>query len=129
MAARLSSARMMVYNAAKAFDEGKDVAEISTLAAMSKVLATEAAHFACDEAVQIWGSMGYIKLSKVDRLFRDMRINQLSEGSSELQRLVVPRALKKDFSAYRWRHGLGTGGANAVSRKVSPEEGRVGQEG
>src|SRR3546814_18680404 len=71
MAARLSSARMMVYNAAKAFDEGKDVAEISTLAAMSKVLATEAAHFACDEAVQIWGSMGYIKPSKVERLFRD----------------------------------------------------------
>lgn len=99
MAARLSSARMMVYNAAKAFDEGKGVEEISTLAAMSKILATEATHFACNEALQIWGSMGYIKPTKVERLYRDQRINQIYEGSSEIQRLVLARAIKKEFSA------------------------------
>ena len=99
MAARLSSARMMVYYAAKAFDDGKSTEEISNLAAMSKMLATEATHFACNEAVQIWGSMGYIKPTKVERLYRDQRINQVYEGSSEIQRLVLARSIKKEFTA------------------------------
>lgn len=98
MAMRLSSARMMVYNAAKAFDEGKSVEEISKLAAMSKVLSTEATQFTCNEALQIWGSMGYIKPTKVERLYRDQRINQLYEGSSEIQRVVLTRSIKKQFS-------------------------------
>lgn len=99
MAANLSAARMVVYNAAKAFDEGKPVEEISNLAAMAKMLATEATHSACNEALQIWGSMGYIKPNKVERLYRDQRINQIYEGSSEIQRLVMARGIKKEFTA------------------------------
>lgn len=99
MAARISSARMMVYNAARAYDEQSSVDQVSTLAAMSKILATEVTHFVCNEAVQIWGSMGYIKPNKVERLYRDQRINQIYEGSSEIQRLVLARAIKKEFTA------------------------------
>ena len=98
MAARINSARMMVYHAAKQFDAGADVGEISALAAQSKILATEATQFVCNEAVQIWGSMGYIKPTKVERLYRDQRINQLYEGSSEIQRLVLTRVIKKEFT-------------------------------
>ena len=96
MATRISGARMMTYAAAKAFDEGKDIA---SLAAMTKILATETANFVCDEAVQIWGSLGYIKPTKVERIFRDMRINQIYEGASEIQRIVISRAIKKEFMA------------------------------
>jgi alkylation response protein AidB-like acyl-CoA dehydrogenase len=94
MASRLSAARLMTYEAARAFDAGK---EVSTLAAMTKVTATEAAHYVCNEAVQIWGSMGYIKPTKVERLYRDIRINEIYEGSSEVQRIVLSRSIAKEF--------------------------------
>lgn len=96
MATRISSARMMTYLTAQAYDDGK---EVSALAAMTKISATEAANDVCDEAVQIWGSLGYIKPTKVERIFRDMRINQIYEGASEIQRIVLSRAIKKEFMA------------------------------
>lgn len=95
MAMRLSAARMMVYQAAQSFDEGR---KIASLAAMTKVMATEAVQFACNEAVQIWGSMGYVKPTKVERLLRDQRINQIYEGASEIQRIVLTRAVKAAYS-------------------------------
>ncbi len=95
MAMRLSAARMMVYQAAQSFDEGR---KISSLAAMTKVMATEAVQFVCNEAVQIWGSMGYVKPTKVERLLRDQRINQIYEGASEIQRIVLTRAVKAAYS-------------------------------
>jgi alkylation response protein AidB-like acyl-CoA dehydrogenase len=95
MAMRLSGARMMVYQAAQSFDQGQ---KIASLAAMTKVMATEAVQFACNEAVQIWGSMGYVKPTKVERLLRDQRINQIYEGASEIQRIVLTRAVKAAYS-------------------------------
>jgi alkylation response protein AidB-like acyl-CoA dehydrogenase len=95
MAMRLSAARAMTYQAAREYDEGRPN---SALAAMTKVVATETANFVCNEAVQIWGSLGYVKPTKVERLLRDMRINQIYEGPSEVQRLVVMRAIQRAFS-------------------------------
>lgn len=93
MATQISAARMMLYEAARAYDAGEDV---STLGAMSKLFTSEISHFAANEAVQIWGGMGYCKPTTVERLYRDQRILEIYEGSSEIQRLVLSRAIRKD---------------------------------
>jgi alkylation response protein AidB-like acyl-CoA dehydrogenase len=69
--------------AAKAYDRGRDVA---TLGAMAKLYASEVAHRAVDGAVQIWGGRGYCKPSIVERLYRDQRVLEIYEGTSEIQR-------------------------------------------
>jgi len=92
MATQLSAARMMTYEAAKAYDQGKDV---STLGAMAKLFASEASHKICDDALQILGGRGYVKPSAVERCYRDQRITEIYEGTSEIQRLVIARAIKR----------------------------------
>jgi alkylation response protein AidB-like acyl-CoA dehydrogenase len=96
MAVEISAARMMLYEAAKAYDEGRAVA---TLGAMAKLYASEVAHRAADAAVQIWGGLGYCKPSVVERLYRDQRILEIYEGTSEIQRLVLARAVRKEAEA------------------------------
>ena len=93
MATEISAARMMLYEAARTYDRGGDV---STLGAMSKLFCSEVAHRAADNAVQIWGGLGYCKPTVVERLYRDQRILEIYEGSSEIQRLVLARAVRKD---------------------------------
>ena len=93
MAVEVSAARMMLYEAAKAYDDGRDVA---TLGAMAKLYASEVAHRAADAAVQIWGGLGYCKPSTVERLYRDQRVLEIYEGTSEIQRLVLARAVRKE---------------------------------
>jgi alkylation response protein AidB-like acyl-CoA dehydrogenase len=93
MATEISAARMMLYEAAKAYDRGEDV---SNLGAMAKLFTSEVAHRAADNAVQIWGGMGYCKPTIAERLYRDQRILEIYEGSSEIQRLVLSRAVRKE---------------------------------
>ncbi len=93
MATEISAARMMLYEAAKAYDQGRDVAN---LGAMAKLFASEVAHRAADAAVQIWGGLGFCKPSVVERLYRDQRILEIYEGTSEIQRLVLARAVRKE---------------------------------
>lgn len=93
MAVEISAARMMLYEAAKAYDEGRDVAN---LGAMAKLYASEVAHRAADTAVQIWGGFGYCKPNVAERLYRDQRILEIYEGTSEVQRLVLARAVRKE---------------------------------
>ena len=93
MAVEISAARMMLYEAAKAYDEGRDVA---VLGAMAKLHASEVAHRAADGAVQIWGGLGYCKPTVAERLYRDQRILETYEGTSEIQRLVLARAVRKE---------------------------------
>lgn len=93
MAVEISAARMMLYEAAKAYDEGCDVAN---LGAMAKLYASEVAHRAADAAVQIWGGFGYCKPNVAERLYRDQRILEIYEGTSEVQRLVLARAVRKE---------------------------------
>jgi alkylation response protein AidB-like acyl-CoA dehydrogenase len=96
MATEISAARMMLYEAARAYDNGEDV---SNLGAMSKLFTSEVAHRAADNAVQIWGGLGYCKPTVAERLYRDQRILEIYEGSSEIQRLVLSRAVRKEAEA------------------------------
>ena len=63
---------------------------------MAKLFCSEVAHRAADNAVQIWGGMGYCKPTVAERLYRDQRILEIYEGSSEIQRLVLSRAVRKE---------------------------------
>ncbi len=96
MAVEISGARMLLYEAAKAYDRGRDLA---TLGAMAKLYASEVAHRAADGAVQIWGGAGYCKPSLVERLYRDQRVLEIYEGTSEIQRLVLARAVRQEAEA------------------------------
>jgi alkylation response protein AidB-like acyl-CoA dehydrogenase len=91
-ATRLTAAQMLTYEAARIYDAGGD---ISTLGAMAKLYASEAAHYAANAAVQVYGGEGYCKPCIAERLYRDQRVLEIYEGSSEIQRLVIARALKK----------------------------------
>lgn len=91
-ATQLSAARMMLYEAARAYDAGEDV---RTLGAMAKLLASEVSHDVCDDAMQVLGGRGYVKPSVVERCYRDQRITEIYEGTSEIQRVVIARAIKQ----------------------------------
>lgn len=86
MATRLEAARLLTYRAANAKDQGKRYSEE---AAMAKLFASEASHFITNEAVQIFGGNGYSKEYPVERHFRDAKITEIYEGTSEAQRMVI----------------------------------------
>jgi alkylation response protein AidB-like acyl-CoA dehydrogenase len=96
MATEISAARMLLYQAAAAYDAG---ANVSSLGAMAKLFSSEVSHRAVDAAVQIWGGYGYCKPTKVERLYRDQRIVEIYEGSSEIQRLVLARMVRNEAEA------------------------------
>jgi alkylation response protein AidB-like acyl-CoA dehydrogenase len=84
---------MMLYEAAAAYDQRRDVA---SLGAMAKLYASEVAHRAADVAVQVWGGLGYCKPTLAERLYRDQRVLEIYEGTSEIQRLVLARAVRRE---------------------------------
>jgi alkylation response protein AidB-like acyl-CoA dehydrogenase len=86
MATRLEAARLLTYRAAWAKDQGGRYGEE---AAMAKLYASETSHFITNEAVQIFGGNGYSKEYPVERHFRDAKITEIYEGTSEAQRLVI----------------------------------------
>lgn len=96
VATRLTAARMITHRAACTYAEGGDV---SILGAMAKLEASEAAHQAVDTAVQVHGGAGYCKPNIAERLYRDQRILEIYEGTSEIQRLVIGRAIKAEAAA------------------------------
>lgn len=91
IAMQLSAARMMVYEAARQFDAGVDIAN---LGAMTKLFSTEVAHLAVDLGVQVFGGRGYVRPTPVERFYRDQRATEIYEGTSEIQRLVLMRAIQ-----------------------------------
>jgi alkylation response protein AidB-like acyl-CoA dehydrogenase len=66
------------------------------MAAMAKLYASEAAMFVTDKAIQILGGYGYTREYPVERFYRDAKLCTIGEGTSEIQRLVISRALLKD---------------------------------
>lgn len=90
MATEVDAARLLTYRAAAMKDEGVAHTKESSTA---KLFASEAAHRAVDRAVQIHGGYGFIKDYIVEKLYRDQKITELYEGTSEIQRLVIARAL------------------------------------
>ena len=92
MKTRIEASRLLVYNAALAKERAKTSGERFTReAAMAKLFASETAMFAAHTAVQIHGGMGYSKELPVERYFRDAKITEIYEGTSEIQRLVISR--------------------------------------
>jgi alkylation response protein AidB-like acyl-CoA dehydrogenase len=93
MKTRIEASRLMVYNAAMAKERSKTTGERFTLqASTAKLFASETAMFCAHAAVQIHGGMGYSKELPVERYFRDAKITEIYEGTSEIQRLVISRA-------------------------------------
>jgi alkylation response protein AidB-like acyl-CoA dehydrogenase len=90
VATRLSAARTLTWQAAQATVDSPGT---RSLASMAKLFATEVAHDAVDLAVQVFGGDGYCKPNPVERLYRDQRVTEIYEGSSEIQRLTLGRAI------------------------------------
>jgi alkylation response protein AidB-like acyl-CoA dehydrogenase len=96
MKTRLEGARLLTYQAALAKNEAKASGGRYTLpAAMAKLYASETAMWVTTKAVQIFGGNGYSKEYPVERYFRDAKITEIYEGTSEIQRLVIARNLLK----------------------------------
>ncbi len=90
MATEIDAARLLTYRAAHLEDLGRRHTYESSVA---KLFASEAAHRAVDAAVQIHGGYGFIKDYAVEKLYRDQRVTEIYEGTSEIQRLVIARAV------------------------------------
>jgi butyryl-CoA dehydrogenase len=88
MATRVESARLLVYRAARMKDAGQS---FSKEASMAKLAASETAMFCAHAAVQTFGGYGFVRDYPVEKLFRDAKITEIYEGTSEIQRLVISR--------------------------------------
>ena len=93
MATEVEVAKTMVYHVAWMKDTKK---RITKEAAMAKLFASEMSHRVCHKALQIHGGYGFMKEYRVERLYRDQRITEIYEGTSEIHRMVIARALLAD---------------------------------
>lgn len=93
MATQVEAARNMVLNAAQLRDAEKPCLKE---ACMAKLFASEVAEKVCSEAIQVLGGYGYLKDYPVERIYRDVRIAQIYEGTSEVQKMVIARAISSD---------------------------------
>ena len=90
MATRVAASRALLHAAAAAKDRGETITQFSS---MSKLFASETAMWVTTQAVQIFGGYGYVKEYPVERLFRDAKVTEIYEGTSEVQRIVIARQL------------------------------------
>lgn len=90
MAMSIEVARNMVYKAAWLKDQGR---KFTKEAAMAKLFATEMSTKVCDQAIQIHGGYGYMKEYQVERFYRDAKLLEIGEGTSEVQRMVIARQI------------------------------------
>jgi len=90
MAVAVEAARLLTYKAAWLRDSGRPYREA---ASMAKLYASEAAVGATRDAVQIFGAAGYMDESPVSRAYRDAKVLEIGEGTSEIQRLIIARSL------------------------------------
>jgi len=92
MATQLAAARGLILDAAQRRDDGEPCLR---QAAMAKLFASEMAERVCSDAIQIHGGYGYLADFPVERIYRDVRVCQIYEGTSDIQRLVIARELMK----------------------------------
>ena len=90
MAVQIDAARLLVLRAAGLREAGKPCL---TEASMAKLFASEMAEKVCSAAIQIHGGYGYLADYPVERIYRDVRVTQIYEGTSEVQRMVIARGL------------------------------------
>ncbi len=90
MATRTEAARALTHRAAARKDAGED---ITLYASMAKLFASETAMWVTTQAIQLFGGYGYMRDFPVEKLFRDAKVTEIYEGTSEIQRVVIARAL------------------------------------
>jgi alkylation response protein AidB-like acyl-CoA dehydrogenase len=90
MATRTEAARALAHHAAARKDAGEDV---TTAASMAKLFASETAMWVTTQAIQLFGGYGYMRDFPVEKLFRDAKVTEIYEGTSEIQRIVIARGL------------------------------------
>jgi alkylation response protein AidB-like acyl-CoA dehydrogenase len=95
MATQIEAARQLVYTSARAIDAG--VKNINKIAAMAKVFATDTAMKVTTDAVQLFGGYGYCRDYPIEKYMRDAKITQIYEGTNQVQRLVIGRALTREL--------------------------------
>lgn len=91
----LWAARLMTYEAAAAIDRGEDLKALHNRCSMVKLFVSEMANRVADRAVQIFGGRGYMRENVAERFFRELRVDRIWEGTSEIQRLIIARSLLK----------------------------------
>ena len=90
MATRCHAARLMCFHAARLKDAGRPY---KAEASMAKLYASEACYEVTKEAIQIHGGAGYCREYEVERMFRDAKLTEIGEGTSEVQKMVISREL------------------------------------
>jgi acyl-CoA dehydrogenase len=93
LATRTDAARLLVHRAARAYDAGLPPREVSAMAAMAKLFATETAQWVVDQAVQLHGARALQRGHPLEHLYRDVRAPRIYEGASEVQRTIIARHL------------------------------------
>jgi len=93
MATRTEAARLLVRSAATTYDAGAPAAQVTQIAAMAKLFATENAQWVVDQAVQMHGARGLQQGHLLERLYREVRAPRIYEGASEVQRTIIGRGL------------------------------------
>ena len=91
----LFAARALLYETARGIDAGVDVKVSHAQCSMAKLYCSEMAGRVADRAVQIFGGRGYTRTNVAERLWRELRVDRIWEGTSEIQRLIVARALER----------------------------------
>jgi alkylation response protein AidB-like acyl-CoA dehydrogenase len=91
----LWAARLITYEAAQAHDRGEELRSLHARCAIAKLYASEAANRIADRVLQIFGGRGYMRENCAERFFRELRVDRIWEGASEIQRLIIARALQK----------------------------------
>jgi len=91
----LWAARLMTYEAARSADRGDDLKAQHARCSMVKLYVSEMANRVADRALQIFGGRGYMRENVAERFFRELRVDRIWEGTSEIQRLIIARSLLK----------------------------------
>lgn len=94
-ATELWASRLMTYEAAAAIDRGEDLKALHNRCSMVKLYVSEMANRVADRVVQIFGGRGYMRENVAERFFRELRVDRIWEGTSEIQRLIIARGLLK----------------------------------
>ncbi len=94
-AADAAAGRLLTLEVARLADAGADPKVVHAKASMAKLFVSEAANRCADRCLQIFGGRGYMRTNVAERFFRELRVDRIWEGTSEIQRLIVARALER----------------------------------
>ena len=94
-AADASAARLLTREAAVLADGGADPKVVHAKASLAKLFASEAAFICADRVIQVFGGRGYMRDNPAERYLRELRVDRIWEGTSEIQRLIIARSLER----------------------------------